>query len=136
LFGFPLFVLGLFLFAVPFLFLRALALAVPVSRDRVATLKFISAVLMVPLWWTLLTAAGWSLWGLPGLVIVLVSAMPLALYTRYFIERRRAALNDVLAFFRLGNRTKLRTFLLSEGERLQEEIQRTVEELRPKMADS
>lgn len=133
LFGFPLFVTGLVLFALPFLFLRALALAVPVSRDRVATLKFVSAVLMVPLWWTLLTAAGWSLWGLPGLVVVLVSALPLALYTRYFIERRRAAWNDVLAFFRLGNRTRLRTFLLAEGERLQEEIQRTADELKPKL---
>ncbi|MFT3706797.1 MAG: 1-acyl-sn-glycerol-3-phosphate acyltransferase [Archangium sp.] len=133
-FGFPLFLTGLLLFGLPFMFLRALALAVPVSGDRVATLKFISAVVMVPLWWTLLCAAGWSMWGVPGLVIVLVTAMPLALYTRYFIERRRAALNDVLAFFRLGNRTKLRTFLLNEGERLQEEIQRTVEELRPKMS--
>lgn len=133
LFGFPLFVAGLLLFAVPFLFLRALALAVPVSRDRIATLKFISAVVMVPLWWTGLCAAGWYVSGLPGLIVALVTAMPLALYTRYFIERRRAALNDVLAFFRLGSRTALRTFLLAEGERLQEEIQRTADELKPKL---
>ncbi|MBL8911443.1 MAG: 1-acyl-sn-glycerol-3-phosphate acyltransferase [Archangium sp.] len=132
-FGFPLFIAGLLLFAVPFLFLRALALAVPVSRDRIATLKFISAVVMVPLWWTGLCAAGWYLWGLPGMIVTLVTAMPLALYTRYFIERRRAALNDVLAFFRLGSRTALRTFLLTEGERLQEEIQRTADELKPKL---
>lgn len=131
--GLPLFIAGLVLFAVPFMFLRALALAVPVSRDRIATLKFVSAVLMVPLWWTLLCAAGWSVWGLPGLVVALVGAMPLALYTRYFIERRHAALNDVLAFFRLGSRTALRSYLLGEGERLQEEIQRTADELKPKI---
>jgi len=133
LFGFPLFLLGLVLFAVPFLFLRALALAVPVSRDRVATLKFVSAVLMVPLWWTGLVAAGWSMWGIPGMLVALLGALPLALFTRYFLERRHAAFNDMLAFFRLGSREKLRAHLLTEGERLQEEIQRTADELMPKL---
>lgn len=133
LFGFPLFLLGLALFFLPFMFLRALALAVPVSRDRVATLKFVSAVLMVPLWWTLLTVAGWFFGGMPGLVAALVGALPLALFTRYFLERRRAALSDVQAFFKLGSRAKLRTHLLAEGERLQDEIQRTVDELLPKL---
>jgi 1-acyl-sn-glycerol-3-phosphate acyltransferase len=133
LFGFPLFALGLALFFIPFLFLRALALAVPVSRDRIATLKFVSAVLMVPLWWTLLTLAGWSFGGIPGMSVALLGALPLALFTRYFLERRNAAWNDVVAFFKLGNRSKLRTHLLAEGERLQEEIQRTVEEIMPKL---
>jgi glycerol-3-phosphate O-acyltransferase / dihydroxyacetone phosphate acyltransferase len=118
---------------VPFLFLRALALAVPVSRDRVATLKFVSAVLMVPLWWTGLVAAGWSMWGIPGMLVALFGALPLALFTRYFLERRHAAFNDMLAFFRLGSREKLRAHLLTEGERLQEEIQRTADELMPKL---
>jgi 1-acyl-sn-glycerol-3-phosphate acyltransferase len=132
-FGFPLFALGLILFSIPYWFIKALALAVPVSRDRVATLKFISAVLMVPLWWTLLTAAGWATAGVPGLVVMLTGAVPLAIFTLYFYERRRAALGDVLAFFRMGNRAKLRAHLLAEGERLSEEIQRTVEELKPKL---
>lgn len=133
LFGFPLFLVGLVLFSVPFLFLRALALAVPVSRDRVATLKFVSAVLMVPLWWTGLVAAAWSRWGIPGMMVALFGALPLALFTRYFLERRHAAFNDMLAFFRLGSREKLRQHLLVEGERLQEEIQRTADELMPKL---
>jgi|APLak6261679142_1056127.scaffolds.fasta_scaffold00004_166 1-acyl-sn-glycerol-3-phosphate acyltransferase len=133
LFGFPLFALGLLLFFIPFLFLRALALAVPVSRDRIATLKFVSAVLMVPLWWMLLTLAGWSFGGLVGMTVALVGSLPLAVFTRYFLERRHAALNDVVAFFKLGNRSKLRAHLLTEGERLQEEIQRTVDEIMPKL---
>lgn len=131
--GFPLFALGLVLFFVPFMTLKTFAAAVPVSRDRVATLKLVSALLMVPLWWTLLTVAGWWLWGLPGLVLGLVGALPLALFTRYFLERRRAALADVVAFFKLGNRARLRQHLLAEGERLQEEIQRTADEFRPKL---
>ncbi len=133
LFGFPLFALGLLLFFIPFLFLRGLALAVPVSRDRIATLKFVSAVLMVPLWWMLLTLAGWSFGGPVGMTVALVGSLPLAVFTRYFLERRHAALNDVVAFFKLGNRSKLRAHLLTEGERLQEEIQRTVDEIMPKL---
>lgn len=133
LFGFPLFALGMVLFFLPYYFLKALALAAPVSRDRVGTLKFISAVIMVPLWWTLLTVAAWSVWGLPGMVVVLTGTVPLAIFTLYFLERRRAALSDVVAFFKLGNRAGLRAHLLTEGERLQEEIQRIVEELKPKL---
>ncbi len=132
-FGFPLFALGMLLYFVPYMFLKALALAVPVSRDRVGTLKFISAVIMVPLWWALLSVVGWYFWGLAGLATAIVGTMPLAIFTLYFLERRRAAFNDALAFFKLGDRSRLRTHLLAEGERLQEEIQRLAVELKPKL---
>jgi len=133
--GFPLFALGVVLYAAPFMFLRTLAMVAPVSRDRVATLKLVSALLMVPAWWTLLTIAGWALAGTVGLVVALVGALPLALFTRYFLERRRAALNDVMAFLRIGNRSALRQHLLFHGERLQEEIQGLVGELKPRLED-
>lgn len=136
LFGFPLFALGAVLYFLPFMFLRTLAMVVPVSRDRVATLKFVSALVMVPLWWTLVTVGGWYLGGTVGLVIALVGALPLALFTRYFLERRRAALNDVLTFLRIGNRSALRQHLLFHGERLQEEIQVLVGELKPKLDEA
>lgn len=132
-FGFPLYALGIVLFFIPFLLLRGLALAAPVSRDRIATLKFTSALLMVPLWWTLLTVAGWWLFGIKGLVIVLFGALPLALFTRYFVERRRAAFHDLFAFFKIGDRRKLRDYLITEGDRLQDEIQRAYEELKSKL---
>ncbi len=131
--GFPLFALGLVLFAVPFLFLRALALAVPVSRDRVATLKFTTALILVPLWWALLSLAGWWVAGSLGFTVALLGALPLALFTRYFLERRHAALDDLLTFRRLGNRVQLREHLLFEGERLQEEIQRLADEFLPRI---
>jgi hypothetical protein len=67
------------------------------------------------------------------MLVALFGALPLALFTRYFLERRHAAFNDMLAFFRLGSREKLRQHLLVEGERLQEEIQRTADELMPKL---
>lgn len=131
--GFPLFALGMVLFAAPFLFLRFLSAVVPVSRDRKATLKFVSALVMVPLWWTLLSAAGWALWGTAGMVVVMVGALPLAMFTRYFLERRRAAWNDLIAFVRVGSRSRLREHLIAEGDRLSEEIQRLADELRPKV---
>ncbi|MCA2981037.1 MAG: 1-acyl-sn-glycerol-3-phosphate acyltransferase, partial [Myxococcaceae bacterium] len=131
--GFPLFALGTALFCAPYLALKLLAMVTPVSRDRVATLKLVSALVMVPAWWTLLTVAGWALAGSVGLVVALVGALPLALFTRYFLERRRAALNDALAFLRMGNRSRLKQHLLFHGERLQEEIQVLVRELKPRL---
>jgi hypothetical protein len=131
--GFPLFALGMVLFSVPFMTLRLFAKLVPVSRDRRATLKFVSALVMVPSWWTLLSTAGWALWGTVGLVVVTVGALPLALFTRYFLERRRAAWKDLVAFLRLGSRPRLRQHLVAEGERLSEEIQRLADELKPKV---
>lgn len=133
--GFPLFALGVVLFFAPFMFLRMLAMLAPVSKDRIATLKFVSALLMVPTWWTLLTIAGWFLAGTVGLVVALAGALPLALFTRYFLERRRAAINDAMAFFRMGNRSRLRQHLLFHGERLQEEIQSLVQEIKPRLDD-
>lgn len=133
LFGFPLFALGLVLFAIPFMTLRLLASVLPLSRDRVATLKLVGSLVMVPLWWTLLSVCGWLVWGTAGMVTMLLGALPLALFTRYFLERRRAAIDDVITFFKLGNRTRLRQHLLAEGERLQEEVQKLAEELRPKL---
>lgn len=131
--GFPLFALGMLLFALPFLTLRLLATVVPVSRDRRATLKFVSSLVMVPLWWTLLSIGGWALWGTAGMVVVMVGALPLAMFTRYFLERRRAAWNDLIAFMRLGSRARLRQHLIAEGDRLSEEIQRLADELKPKV---
>lgn len=131
--GFPLFALGVVLYALPFMALRTLAMLAPVSRDRVATLKLVSALVMVPAWWTLVSVGGWALGGTAGLVIALVGALPLALFTRYFLERRRAALADAVAFLRMGNRSRLRQHLLFHGERLQEEIQQLVGELKPRL---
>jgi hypothetical protein len=131
--GFPLFLLGLVLFAGPFLVLRGLSLVLPLSRDRVATLKFVGALVVVPSWWAALTVAGWAWWGTPGLLGALFGSLPLALFTRYFLERREVALNDVLTFLRLGNRAKLRQHLLYEGERLQEELHAISERLRPRL---
>ncbi len=134
--GFPAFALGLVLFAVPFMLLRLTSRAVWLPKDRIATLKVIGAIVVVPTWWTLLTVLGWQWAGLPGLLAALLGSMPLALFTRYFLEQRAAAWDDVLAFLRLGNRKLLRQHLLFQGEQLQEEVQRLVVEFKPRVEAS
>jgi len=131
--GFPLFALGLVLFAGPFLLLRILSQLAPVSRDRIGTLKFVSALVMVPLWWAVLCGLGWYFASTAGLLVAWLGALPLALFTRYFLERRKAMVKDIAAFFKLGNRSRLRQHLLFEGERLQEDIQRLVAEFKPRV---
>ncbi len=133
LFGFPLFVIGCVLFAVPFLLVRYAARILPLPRDRIATFKFISALVLTPVWQALLAYLAWTQWGVPGAVVAVVSGLPLAFFTRYFLERRRAAVGDVVTFFVLGNRTRLKARLLVEGEALATEIEKTVSELRPRV---
>jgi len=131
--GLPFFLLGLALFAVPFLGLRAAALLVPLSRDRVATLKLVGTLVLVPSWWALLCVAGAALAGWWGFAVALVGSLPLALFTRSFYEQRSRARADAAAFSRLGDRERLREHLLHEGERLQDELSRLASELAPRL---
>jgi hypothetical protein len=133
LFGFPLFLVGIQLFVVPFMIVRLLGRTLPLSRDRIATFKFVASLVMVPLWQTVLSALAWSLFGIRGLVLSLVLCLPLALFTRYFYERRRSAARDAIIFLRLGNRASLKAGLLAEGERLSDAIERLAEQLKPRV---
>lgn len=132
-FGFPLFLLGGLLFFIPFWLVRIAAWVAPISKDRIATLKFVGALLMTPLWQALLCFLAWKLWGVPGAVAALIGALPLAFFTRYFFERRRSALADAMTFLTLGNRGGLKARLTVEGERLAAEIEKVVDELRPRV---
>jgi 1-acyl-sn-glycerol-3-phosphate acyltransferase len=131
-FGFPLFALGCVLFCLPFMTARIASRVVPLPKDRVGTFKFVSALVLTPLWQALLSYLAWRAWGPYGLVFSFL-ALPLALYTRYFFERRRSAWRDVVTFLTLGNRGKLKALLLVEGERLSDEIERVAAELRPRV---
>ncbi|MBI3180855.1 MAG: 1-acyl-sn-glycerol-3-phosphate acyltransferase [Myxococcales bacterium] len=131
--GFPLFALGCALYSGPFLFVRWLSRTIRVAPDRVATVKFVASLFLAPIWWALLTLLAWWAGGpLPG-AVALLGALPLALFTRYFLERRHAAAGDVLAFLILGSRARLKARLLVEGERLAAEIEALVAELRPRV---
>jgi hypothetical protein len=66
--------------------------------------------------------------------LVIIGAIPLAVFTRYFFERRTAALEDARTFFVLGSRASLKARLLREGESLAREIELLAHELRGRVA--
>jgi 1-acyl-sn-glycerol-3-phosphate acyltransferase len=128
--GLPLFALGLVLFLVPFMVVRLVARAASLPRDRIATLKFVAALLVTPVWQALLCWLGFKWLGGRGAVIAACTALPLALFTRYFLERWRAVLRDSFTFFTLGSRARLKARLLVEGERLATKIEKVALELK------
>jgi 1-acyl-sn-glycerol-3-phosphate acyltransferase len=131
--GFPLFFLGMLLFFIPFWAVRLSARVLPLSKDRVGTYKFVASLLLTPVWQSLLCWLAYRGWGAVGAVLALALAMPLALYTRYFVERRRSAFGDVLTFFTIGSRSRLKDRLIYEGEALAAQIEKVAVELRPRV---
>lgn len=131
--GLPLASLGLALFVGPYMLVRGLAAVLPLAKDRIATFKLVAALVVVPLCWVALTVVGWSFWGIGGLVLSLVGALPLAFFTRRFVERWRAVMGDVQVFVALGNRSRLKAELLRQGELLQDEVLALARELSPKL---
>jgi hypothetical protein len=135
LFGFPLFFLGMVLFAIPFYIPRWLVKVLKQPIDRQGTIKFSCALVLAPLCLAALSWAAWRYGGTAWAIMVLVGAIPLAVFTRYFLERRRIALHDMQVFFTLGSRARLRTLLLSEGDRLAREIEETAVLYRPRVLE-
>lgn len=131
--GFPLFTLGVLLFFIPFWLVRLSARMLPLLKDRVGTYKFVASLLLTPIWQALLCWLAFRGWGVLGAVLALALAMPLALYTRYFVERRRSAFGDVLTFFTIGSRSRLKQRLIFEGEALAAQIEKVADELRPRV---
>ncbi|MDQ3263210.1 MAG: 1-acyl-sn-glycerol-3-phosphate acyltransferase [Myxococcota bacterium] len=133
--GFPLFGMGMLLFAVPFYIPRYLVKVLHQSLDRQGTVKFVTALVLTPISLGGMIAVAWVFGGNTGAAVVFLSALPLALFTRYFFERRRIALRDMKVFFTLGSRVKLRAMLLAEGDRLAAEIEATALEYKPRVME-
>jgi 1-acyl-sn-glycerol-3-phosphate acyltransferase len=131
--GLPLFLCGMVLFAVPFYIPRWLNRALEVELDQQATVKFLGALALAPLVLGGLTAAAWIWLGPPFGISILVGALPLALFTRYFLEHWREVLRDTQVFFTIGHRASLKARLLVEGEKLAAEIETVASELRPRL---
>jgi glycerol-3-phosphate O-acyltransferase / dihydroxyacetone phosphate acyltransferase len=132
LFGLPLFLLGLTVNVVPFMTVRLLSRVLPLSKDRIGTFKFFASFFIAPIWTGLLGYAAYRYDGLRGCLIAVLGALPLALFTRYFVERWRSVLRDMFTFFTLGSRSRLKERLLLEGERLAAEIEKVAVELKPR----
>jgi 1-acyl-sn-glycerol-3-phosphate acyltransferase len=129
-FGLPLFLLGLTLYFVPFMMVRLLSRVLPLPTDRIGTFKFAASLILAPIWVALMGWAFWRTTGLGGCLVAVLGAIPLAVFTRYFVERWRAVLRDIFTFFTLGSRARLKARLLVEGERLAAEIEKVAVELK------
>ncbi len=135
LFGFPLFLLGLALFSVPFLLSRWLPGVLRVDDDARATAKFLATLTLAPIWLALIGAAGYRLGGVPVAVAFALAAIPFALWTRYFFERRVTAFKDARVFFVLGLRRPLKRRLVSEGQKLADQVYLLAEEYRERVVE-
>jgi hypothetical protein len=122
------------LFALPYQVPAGLARLLRVETDMESTVKLGVTMLLAPLWAALLTAEAWHLWGWHAGVLMGVGSLPLALFTRYFYERRGAAWRDAHVFLVLFNRKQLKEQLLAEGERLANDIEALAQELGPRVS--
>jgi hypothetical protein len=133
--GLPLFACGVVCFGLPALFVRWVASRAK-EADLVATVKLLLGLVLFPLWSCGLAGLAWYGLGPWWALAVLLCALPLALFTRYFYEHRSAALHDARIFFLLGNRKRLKARLLGMGEVLAQEIEKLAEELGPRLEAS
>ncbi len=132
--GAPLFLLGMALFFLPYWVPIAMVKLTRPKDDTEATIKILTLLVLAPLWWALLTVVTWVLLGPAWGVVVLVGTLPLALFTRFFLERRVAAWRDARVFLVLLSRARLHDGLVAEGERLAAEIEAVTAELAPVVA--
>ena len=126
--------LGFSLFVIPY---HLPLLSVKVTKpedDTESTVKVLTLLLLAPLWWALLTGLAWWSGGWAFGLATLLSVPPLALFTRYYLERRAAAWHDARTFFVLISRRRLKTGLLAEGQALAREVEGLVKELTPRLA--
>jgi glycerol-3-phosphate O-acyltransferase / dihydroxyacetone phosphate acyltransferase len=133
--GLPLFMVGMALFTLPYFVPITMVKLTRPEEDTESTIKVLTLLVLAPFWWALLTTLAFFFAGGVGAALAtFVLVPPLALFTRYYFERRSAALRDARVFFQLGRRTTLKATLLEEGIALATEIDRLAVEYGPRVA--
>ena len=132
--GFPLAVAGWLLFLPWTLLVRAGLAVAHTEEDMRATVKLVAALVLGPLYVVALALVVARFWGWGWAALLVLSSVPLALFTRNFLARRKDALRDARLFVRLGNRSATKAHLVSEGQGLANRIQALVEELGPRVS--
>ena len=118
----PVVLLGLGLFVFPY-YLPLLAVrATKPEVDVESTIKFVVTLVLAPLWWLGLVVAAGLTGGWRFALATLVGVPVVAVFTRVFLERRLAALQDVRTFFVSTSKRQLREALLKEGDALGRDI--------------
>lgn len=131
--GLPVFLAGMLAFVVPYWIPIALVAVTKPGKDTESTVKVLTLLLLAPFWWAFLVAlAAWKL-GLMASLVTLAVVPALALFTRWYFERRSAALRDARVFFLFFSRRRLKARLLTEGALLARAIDAVAEEFRPRV---
>lgn len=136
LFGLPLFLAGMVVFFVPYWIPISLVVATKPEKDTESTVKVLTLLLLAPFWWALLVGLAWWFSGPIAGLVTLVAVPALALFTRWYLERRAAALRDARVFFLFFSRQRLKARLLAEGATLAKQVDAVAEELRPRVTGS
>lgn len=136
LFGLPVFLVGMVLFFIPYWVpITVVTLAKP-EKDVESTLKVLTLLVLAPVWWALATVGAWLGFGGWAGLSTLVVLPGLALFTRWYFERRAAALRDVRVFLLFASRRRLKARLLLEGRALAQRIVAIADELGPRVSDA
>ena len=131
--GLPLFALGMLLFTIPYWGPLAASKLSRAEDDVESTIKVVAMLVVAPVWWAVLTAGAYVLWGQWAAAAAWGAAPFLALFTRWYFERRLAAIRDARTFFVFWSRSKLKARLLGEGETLAGDISHVANELKPRL---
>ncbi len=131
--GLPVFLLGMVLFTIPYWVPITLTHVMKTEDDVQSTVKVVALMVLAPFWWAVLTVTAFFFGGAGWALAMFFAALPLALFTRWYFERRLAALHDARTFFVFWSRDRLKSTLLAEGETLSAEINRVADELRPRV---
>lgn len=131
--GAPLFFAGMLLFVIPYWIPIAVVAFAKPKDDVEATIKVLTLLVLAPLWTAVLAVLAWTLLGTGLGILALVAALPLALFTRYYLERRVRAWRDARTFFVLLSRQRLHAQLVTQGEQIAAELEAVTKELRPRV---
>ena len=127
---------GMVVFFVPYWIPIGLVAVTKPEKDTESTVKVLTLLLLAPFWWALMVGLAWW-WGGSVAGLVTLGAVPaLALFTRWYLERRAAALRDARVFFLFFSRRRLNARLLAEGATLAKQVDAVAEELRPRVTGS
>jgi len=131
--GLPLVVLGMVLFAIPYFIPIGVVKALKPEADIEATYKVLTLLVLAPFWWALLTVLAWTQLSPAAGLVTLMATLPLAWFTRVFLERRADALRDARLFLVLGSRKRLKLRLVAEGDAIAARLEGLATELGPRL---
>jgi 1-acyl-sn-glycerol-3-phosphate acyltransferase len=133
--GLPVFLVGMVAFFIPYWIPIGVVKVTRPPADVESTFKVLTLLVLAPFWWALLTVVAWWQADVVAGVATLVLTPALALFTRWYLERRLAAFRDARVFFLFFSRSRLKQRLVAEGAELARAIDAVAQEYRPRVTD-